>query len=632
MNNIVLGSICFVNERKVTIQKFRDFKTVIVQFTDNGELDVIDIKDLKSDLNCEVDQAYIDAINDEDWKIAQERYSIIKPILEFERENRFDISKGEFIKQVAADKEVGYVSVYRWLNKYNSSGLISSLIPNKSSGGRGESRIEKNIEQIINETIQTYYLSSQRRTKKQTAIEVIRRCKNAEITPPHTNTIYNRINGLDKRNVLQKRLGFLETSQKIDPVPGTYAEAKNPLDVIEIDHTVLDIMVVSEEDRSPIGRPYITLAIDVYSRMVAGLYISLDPPGALGTGICLSNAILPKDEICTKFNLKSDWPLWGVMKSIHMDNAKEFKGNMLIKAAQEYGIVINWRPKGKSRYGGHIERLIGTFCRKIHVLPGTTFSDTKYRQNYDSAAKASMTLGELEEWLHTLIVDIYHHEKHSKLGTSPILMYSEGVFGSARKEGIGLPMMNYQAEKVRLDFLPYFERTIQRSGIVIDHISYYSDIFKNYLYDRAWNASDRFVKNLRSKKHIVKRDPRDISKIYFLDEKEQKYYVVPYADISKPPISIWEYRQALKKAIEYYPKNSITENLIFDAYNRLKQIEDDSQSAKKIAKRNERKKKVEEFNKDINIQVDQEINLKIEDVPESISRKNIVPFEVDEEL
>jgi putative transposase len=597
--------------------------------SDTQELDIVNLDDVKLSLEGEIDQKYIDTITDQDWKIAQERYAIIKPVLDFEKENRLDISKVTFIKTIAEEHEIGYVSIYRWLNIYNSTSLISSLIPNRSSGGRGQSRLDSIIEKIINETIKDSYLTSQKKSKKKTAEEVLRRCKNAEINPPHVNTIYNRIRSLDKKYVLNKRIGYLETSQKVDPVPGKYTEAKYPLDIIQIDHTELDIMVVSEENRCAISRPYITLAIDVYSRMVAGLYISLDSPGSIGTGMCLSNSILPKDNICEKFDLKAEWPIWGVMQALHMDNAIEFKSNMLIKAAQEYGIIINWRPKGKARFGGHIERLLGTLSKQIHALPGTTFNDTKFRQNYNSEAKATMTLSELEKWLHIQIVDIYHQNKHKGIGTSPILKYTEGIFGSANQEGIGLPLLNFDSEKIRMDFLPYFERTIQRTGVVIDHINYYSDIFKNYLYEKVWNASDSYVKNLRSQKYIFKRDPRDISRLYFLDIVEKKYYVIPYADISKPPISIWEYREALNKSKEYYPKNQLTENMIFDALNRLKEIEDNSISAKKIAKRNETKKKSEEFQKLIGLdKVKEEIN----PLESQISYDDIVLFDVDDEL
>lgn len=634
MKNITLGSVCYFEGIKATIQKFVDFKKVIVKEDATGELHIKEIAQLEFGDAPAINETYIDSISDEDWKEANRRYSIIRPVLDLERTGEIEVNKTVFIKKIAEENAVGYVTIYRWINTFNTTGLVSSLVPVKRSGGKGKSRLSDELVLLMDETIKSFYLNAQKRSKKQTAIEVIRLCKNAGIESPHINTVFNRIKLIDKKNALNKRLGYLDVSQKIAPTPGTYEEAQNPLDVIQIDHTPLDIIVVSEDGRKPISRPYITLAIDVYSRMVAGFHISLDPPSALSTGICLSDAILPKDDICAKYALKTEWPVWGIMRNLHLDNAKEFRGTMLKRASEEYGFAINWRPKGKSRYGAHIERLLGTLSKKIHALPGTTFEEPKYRSNYDSEAKATMTLSELEKWIHIQIVDVYHNETNTGIGTSPLNRYNEGILGSSRKEGIGIPLMQFHPDKVKLDFLPYIERTIQRTGVVIDHIRYYSDIFKNYLYANAWNESDRFVKNKRSNSYIFKRDPRDISKIYFLDENEARYAEIHYADMRRPPMSVWEYRAALKKAQEFNPYSKITEDVIFDAYNRLREIEEKSKDSKSIAKKEERKRKVLEFKQSIRPKTDakDESEEVMEDEIEEAVTRVIEPFDFDEEI
>lgn len=626
MKNIVIGSVCYYKEKECIVRKFMDHKMLIVEEVHSKELHAVEFSKLVFDKQPQVTQKFIDTFSDEEWTEANRRFSIIKPIIDIERGMKLEVNKTVLVKELSEKHNVGYVTIYRWLSAYNSTGMVSSLIPVKPDGGKNKSRLSREVDVLIDEVINSVYNTSQKNTKKTTATEVIRRCKNAELPVPHVNTIYSRIKLISKKKSLESRIGYLDVSSKIAPTPGTFTEPKNPLDFFQIDHTLLDIFVVTEEDRTTIGRPYITLAIDVYSRMVAGLYISLDPPGTLGTGICLSNAILPKDDICAKYELKSDWPLWGVMRNLHLDNAKEFKGKMLKRASEEYGFIINWRPKGKARYGAHIERLLGTLSKKIHALPGTTFEQIKYRSNYDSKAKATMTLSELEKWLHTQIVDIYHNELHTGIKMSPLNRYKEGIFGSDRKDGIGIPLTQFHPDKVKLDFLPIIERTIQRSGVVIDHINYYSDIFKNYMYENAWKANDRFVKNRASKSYIFKRDPRDLSKIYFLDENEARYVEIPYADMRRAPISLWEYRESLKKAKEYNPRTQITEDLIFDAHNRLKAIEENSISAKKEAKRVERKRKVLEFKNSLNLSSKKEEE-KVETEEPIVERKKIEPFE-----
>jgi putative transposase len=96
---------------------------------------------------------------------------------------------------------------------------------------------------------------------------------------------------------------------------------------------------------------YLTLAVDVFSKMVLGFYISLDPAGA-STGLCISRAILGKEAYLQRLGLEDqEWPCWGMMRTIHTDNAKEFRGTMLGRAAQ----VRHYRPtpaKGRPQYGG----------------------------------------------------------------------------------------------------------------------------------------------------------------------------------------------------------------------------------------------------------------------------------------
>ena len=53
------------------------------------------------------------------------------------------------------------------------------------------------------------------------------------------------------------------------------------LDQVQIDHTVMDLIVVDDRDRQPIGRPYLTVAIDVCSRCLVGMVVTLEPPSAV---------------------------------------------------------------------------------------------------------------------------------------------------------------------------------------------------------------------------------------------------------------------------------------------------------------------------------------------------------------
>ncbi|MEH2282034.1 MAG: hypothetical protein V7K90_12020 [Nostoc sp.] len=62
----------------------------------------------------------------------------------------------------------------------------------------------------------------------------------------------------------------------------------------QIDHTQLDILLINEEDKEVIGRPYITSVMDIDSRCVAGFHLGFEPPGSHEVALALRHAILSK--------------------------------------------------------------------------------------------------------------------------------------------------------------------------------------------------------------------------------------------------------------------------------------------------------------------------------------------------
>lgn len=319
--------------------------------------------------------------------------------------------------------------------------------------------------------------------------------------------------------------------------------------------------------------------------MIAGFSVSFDPPGALSTGLCLGHAILPKDVWLAKLDIAAPWPVWGIMDAVHCDNAKEFHGAMLEKACQNYGIALHFRPVRQPQYGGHIERFLGTFASKVHALPGTTFSNPSERGAYDSEGKAALTFSEFEKWLATYIVEVYHREVHSALGMPPLRKYEQGILGDGKQPGRGLPPRCVDETKLRLDFMPLFERTVQRSGISLDEIHYFADVLRRWI-----NTSDPRDPT-RKRQFIVRRDPRDISVLYFYDPEAQQYFRVPYRDIARPPLSVWEL-QRIRRQLKEEGQRSVDEQLIFAAYERMRAIEENAVRMTKAARRQQQRERL----------------------------------------
>lgn len=571
------GTEVLYNERRCRITHVLDLSLVLVTDSETNHVEQAKIADLKPvpPVRAPKPKADIHKIPDASWQAAERRYEIILPLLENNNRSRKDV-------EVRA-KEFGFdaVTLYKWIKIYEAEGRVTALQASARSD-KGTAKLSKEVEAIIAATIESEYLTQNPKSMSRICGEIRQKCLNANLPPPHCNTVNRRISLLSDEMRVSRRKGKKAAAQQFSPIRGHFPGADYPLSVVEIDHTKMDIILVDDIHRRPIGRPWITLAVDVFSRMVAGFYVSFDPPGALATGLCIAHAILAKDKWLIKHNVVSEWPLWGLPKTIHLDNAKEFRGSMLQRACKEYGINIEWRPVARPHFGGHIERAIGTLMKEIHTLEGTTFSNIRERGDYDSEKSATMTLSEFETWMATFIVDVYHQREHKSIGMAPIEKFREGVFGSDDHPGTGLPEKIADEDRVRLDFMPFEERSVQNYGVVIDEIHYYHDVL------RRWIGETDADNPKAKRKFMFRRDPRDISTIWFYDPEVMEYYPIPYRDTSHPPISLWEMREMRRQVKE--SKKPVDERAIFEAYERMRAVETEAQGKTKAARRAEQRR------------------------------------------
>lgn len=573
------GAYVIIEEQRFRITQVMDLETVLIEDVETGQARPVKIRELQPEgmspqTPVKAERVELVEITDQDWRQAHERFEIIRPLLD-----DHDCTRA---KVQARAESVGRhpATLYRWLEQYRRGGRVSTLAPTKRGMDRGQSRLDPDVEAVVSTTIDEVYLNTQKRSISYTCNEVARRCRNAGLELPHASTIRRRIKALSMKETLRRREGSQAVRNQYAPIQGVFPGANWPLAMVQIDHTPVDLILVDDIHRRPVGRPWITLAIDVFSRMVAGFYVSFDPPGALAVGLCLAHAILPKESWLAQHEITTSWPVWGVMDSVHADNAKEFRGHMLRMACQEYGINLHWRPVARPHYGGHIERLLGTLNHEIHNLPGSTFSNPRTRGAYNAEQHAAMTLSEFERWLSITVVEVYHQRLHHELGATPLQKYEEGIFGTAERPGRGLPDRLLEERRLRLDFMPYQERTVQRHGLVIDEIQYYDDVLK--LWVNAADPSDATGK--RKRKFIVRRDPRDISRVHFYDPELKEYFEIPYRNTAYPPMSVWELREVRRRLKEEGQK-AINEALIFDAYNRLRALEAEAVVETKKARR-----------------------------------------------
>ena len=517
----------------------------------------------------------IESVDERDLAEAKRRLETIRPLLDGSR------GRAAETRRIAAETGAGERTLRRWLQAYEARGLLSDLAPQRRARTMPK-KLDDKAEAIIERVIDELYLTKQNLSARKLHEAVKQRCAALKLAPPHENTIRRRLADLPEELKMRRRQGRKPARDRFAEVKGAFPGADYPLAVVQIDHTKLDIELVDDESRQPIGRPWLTLAIDVYSRMVTGLYLSLDPPTAFSVGMCISHSAMNKEADLHRLGIKGTWPVWGLLRRIHADNGKEFHSKTLAKACDQYGIVITWRPVKTPHFGGHIERLMGTVAKEIHALPGTTFSNIKQRGEYNSAKHATMTYHELERWLIQFIVGVYHQRVHKGIGCPPEEQWRRGIVGHGRQKGIGLNDPIADPRRFWRDFLPFTERLVQRDGITWDKVAYFSDALRPWIHAKKGGQMQKFV---------VRRDPRDISRLYFLDPQLGDYLEIPYRDLAKPSISIWEYREA-ERFLRAQGRSAENEDEIFAARDEMSRIVEQAKTETRKTRRSRQRRKL----------------------------------------
>jgi putative transposase len=580
--NLNVGSKVFIKDQEYEIKKQIDLKTVLALNLSTNKLENISINHIKNEKESS-ELIINENIPEEHWIEAKNRLEIITPLLNKQT------TKDE-IENIAIKNNLHLSTIYRWIAQYKENTLLSSLLPKHlSKGGKGTLRTNEETELIIQKSINDLYLSQQKFSARKVYFDIVRRCKNARITPPSENTVRNRIAQIEEKKKIKYRESAILADRKYRNTDGMFPEGKYPLDFIQIDHTPMDIDIVDEVYRRPIGRPYLTLAIDVYSRMITGFYISLDEPSYFSVSQCISQSILTKEKYLREIGIEGEWYIYGIPRALGMDNAQEFRSKNLQRVCEEYGITISWRPVARPQFGGHIERMIGTAMNEIHTLPGTKFSNIQKRGEYNSEKKSIFTLKELEKWFANYIINQYHKQIHSGIRMTPEKKYELGIFGDDENPGRGLPEKISNEDYFKISLLPTVERTIQQFGVKIDNIVYYSDILRRWI-----KAKDE---DNNAKKFIFKRDPRDISVIWFYDPTIKDYFEVHYRNISYPPISIWDLRN-IRKYLDDKHQQDYDETIIFKTYYKLQEIQKEAAQKTKTVRREQAAKKIRKDKKE----------------------------------
>ena len=270
-----------------------------------------------------------------------------------------------------------------------------------------------------------------------------------------------------------------------------------PLERVEIDNFLLDVHLVCPDTGRWLGRPWLTAAVDHYSGMVLGYYLSYASPSATSILGALRHGIFPKKKRPNKSEdepndyesddevMDESWPCFGIPDCIALDNGSDMTGFVLADVCGKLAIEMFFCPPRVPWYKGVIERFGRTInMRFIHWFPGTTLGKETEEGAPPPHKSALLTFDDFEELLRDYFVTVQNRiPRKNKLGT-PTQRWLEGL----EKWPVRLP-----DDENLLDALIGIteKRTLLQTGIQYENRFYANDAL-----EMLWNTCPEGTKVL----------------------------------------------------------------------------------------------------------------------------------------
>ena len=365
---------------------------------------------------------------------------------------------------MAAEAEVSFRTLQRWVAQYRMSGLAA--LARKSRDDRGARRT---VTTRIKEAIEGLALERPPLPLTSICRKVSEFAKTIGEPAPGYWIVRDLVRQLPASLLTLAHQGTKAYSESFDLVHRR--EAAKPNAIWQADHAQLDIQLVREDGST--ARPWLTAVIDDYSRAIAGYYLGFEPPSSLRTSLALRQGIWRKGD--------PHWHICGIPEVLYTDNGSDFTSQHIEQVAAELKVRLIFSTPGKPQGRGRIER----FFRTVNEMFLCDLDGYTRR----SRRTASLSIEQLEALFRSWLLETYHRRASSEGKLPPKERWEEGAF---------LPRMPDSLEQ--LDLLLMYEvrtRKVRPDGIHFEGLRYLSLTLAAYVGEEV----------------AIRFDPRDMGEI-----------------------------------------------------------------------------------------------------------------------
>lgn len=294
------------------------------------------------------------------------------------------------------------------------------LLPRISARGNRKRKIPDVVIQLMSNVINELVLSSERLLISVAYGELVNRCKSRGVNAPSEKTFSREIKRLTEETLKRAREGdkaayaVTEFHWLIDQ--STPRHGERPFEIGHIDHTEADAQLVDSRTGANLGKPWLTILIDAYTRVILGFYITFDPPSYRSCMAVIRDALRRHGRI---------------PKTIVVDQGRDFESAYFESLLARLVCHKKSRPASKSRFGSVIERFFGVANQRlIHNLVGNNQALQKPRSmspSHDPRVQAVWTLSAFTGLFERFVDEVYANLIHPALGVSPREMMARGL-------------------------------------------------------------------------------------------------------------------------------------------------------------------------------------------------------------
>ncbi|OIQ97596.1 integrase core domain protein [mine drainage metagenome] len=438
---------------------------------------------------------------DERYQLAEQIMRRAAPVdleLAVKRATHLDVAKLDNSKPVATT--IPARTLRYWRHRAEEGELatgnrFAGLIPRISARGNRHRKTSAETITQMNEVIDTEVLIACQ-PKISVCYGMVRnRCQEIGAIPPSEKTFRAEIKRRREETVVLARQGrraaYSVTEFQWHVDQSTPRHGERPFEIGHIDHTELDIELVDSRIGANLRRPWLTILIDAYTRLIIAFFLTFDPPSYRSCMAVIRNAIRRHGRI---------------PKTIVVDQGSDFESLYFEALLARLECHKKSRPAAKARFGSVMERFFGVNNQAfIHNLEGNSQALQRPRSmspSHDPRTLAVWTLPALTDAFENFVDNVYGNLIHPALGMSPKDAMVRGLAVSGNRGHVLIPFTE-DFNRLCMPTTPAGKAVVRSGrGFKIKGVHYWHPVFR-----------EPKVEN--TKVNIVY-DPFDVSRAYAL--------------------------------------------------------------------------------------------------------------------